>query len=75
METVMAGENDPSTQGPIGNITDEGGLIELFDHFSSLMLPVLHWVELDSNVVICEGPLKGKRTTYQITIQNLIKTT
>ena len=33
----MAGENDPSTQDPIGNVTGEDGLMELFSQFSSMM--------------------------------------
>ena len=32
METIMAGENDPSTQYPISHVTDEDGAIELFGH-------------------------------------------
>ena len=36
METIMAGENDPSTQDPIGHVADEDGLMEPFDQFSSL---------------------------------------
>ena len=41
IETVMAGENDPSTQGPVSNVTDEDGLMELFEQFPRLMLPML----------------------------------
>ena len=40
METMMAGENDPSTQDPVSNITDEHSLVELFDQFSGLMSPM-----------------------------------
>ena len=36
METIMVGQSHPSTQGPIGNETDEDGLMELFDQFFSL---------------------------------------
>ena len=68
----MGGENDLSTQDPIGNVTDEDGLMELFDQFSGLMSPVsltriiyYYWHQ-DS--------LQGKSTTYQVTIQNVITT-
>ena len=36
MEIIIKGENDLSTHDPIGNATDKGGLMELFDQFSSL---------------------------------------
>ena len=36
----MAGENDPSSQDPVHNVTDKDGLMELFDHFSELMSPM-----------------------------------
>ena len=38
MEAVIAGENDPSTKDPFHNVTDENGLMELFDQFSGLIL-------------------------------------
>ena len=41
MQTIMAGENDLATQDPIGNVTDEDALMELFDQFSGWMSPVL----------------------------------
>ena len=41
METIMADENAPSIQDPIGNATDEDGLMELFDQFSNLTSPIL----------------------------------
>ena len=41
METIMAGENDPSTQDPTDNVTDEDSLIELFSQFSGLISPIL----------------------------------
>ena len=34
METIMIDDNEPSTQDPISNVTDEDGLMELFDQFS-----------------------------------------
>ena len=40
METIMAGETDPSTQDPIDHVTDENSLMKLFDQFSSLISPV-----------------------------------
>ena len=40
METIMAGENDPSTQNPVGNVTDEDGLMDLFNLFPGLMSPM-----------------------------------
>ena len=36
MEILMAYKNEPSTQYPIGNATDEDGLMELYDQFSGL---------------------------------------
>ena len=39
MKTIMAGENDQSSQNPDGNVTDEDSLMELFDQFVSLMSP------------------------------------
>ena len=38
MEAVMAGENDPSTQDPVCNVTQEDDVMELFDQCSILML-------------------------------------
>ena len=38
----MAGENDPSTQDPTSNVIDIDGLIDLFDQFSGLTLPMLY---------------------------------
>ena len=63
METVMAGENDPSKQDPVCNITDEDGLMELFYQFSGLMLPILDSVEPDS-IAIIQASLQGKSTAY-----------
>ena len=40
IKTMLAGENDPSTQDPASNVTDETALIELFNQFTQLMLPV-----------------------------------
>ena len=40
MEAMMAGENDPSNQDPVHNVTYENGLMELFDQFSGLMSPL-----------------------------------
>ena len=40
MEAKMAGENDPSTQDSVCNVTNEDGLMELFDWFTGLMLPL-----------------------------------
>ena len=37
MENIMAGENELSTNNPIGNVIDEDGLMELFNQFSGLM--------------------------------------
>ena len=31
METMMTGENDPSIQDPVNNVTNADGLIKLFD--------------------------------------------
>ena len=45
MESIIVGENDPSTQDMASNVTDEDGLIELFDQFSGLMSPMLDWLE------------------------------
>ena len=39
----MAGENDPSTQYPVHNITIEDGLMGLFDQICGLMLP--SWID------------------------------
>ena len=36
METIMADENEPSTQDPTGNVTDEDSLVGLYDQFSGL---------------------------------------
>ena len=66
----MAHEVDPSTQDPVYNVTDEDGLKELFDQFSGLMSTMSDILELDA-VVISEASLKGKNTTYQVTIQNV----
>ena len=39
-EAVMEGENDLSTQDPVHNVKDMNGLMELFDQFLRLMLPM-----------------------------------
>ena len=72
VETIMADENGPFAQDPIGNATDEDSLMELFDQFASMTSSMLNWLELDITIVISEVSLQGKSTTYQITIQNLI---
>ena len=41
METTMVGKNDPSTQDSISNVTDEDGITELFNQFTSLTSPML----------------------------------
>ena len=40
METIISGENDPSTQDSVGNVTDEDGLIKLLDLYSGLVSPM-----------------------------------
>ena len=62
----MVGENDPSTQDPIGNVTNEDGLMELFDQLTGLTVPVLDWLELDTTIVISEASVQGKSATYQV---------
>ena len=71
----MAGENGPSTQDSVGNVTNADGLMELFDQFSGLLSSVLDWLEPDAIIVISEASLQGKSATYQITIQSIITTT
>ena len=56
---VMAGENDPSTQEQIGNVTDEDGLMELFDQFSGLTSSVSDRLEPDTTNVIVDTSLQG----------------
>ena len=74
METKMAGENDSSTQDPIGTVTDKDGLMELFDKFPGLSSPMSDCLEPDTTIVISEASLQGKSSTYQVTIQNLVTT-
>ena len=64
METIITGKNDSSTQVSIGNVTDEDGLMELFDQFSGLMSPMSDWLKLDNTVIITEASLQGKTTTH-----------
>ena len=71
IEAVMACKDDPSTQDPVCNVTDADSLMELFDQFSGLMLPMLGWLEPDT-AVISEASLEGKSATYQVTIQNVV---
>ena len=71
MEAAMAHEDDASTKDPVHNVTDEEGLMELFDQFSRLMSPVLDSLE-PITVFISEVSLKGKSTTYQVIIQNVV---
>ena len=59
---------------PIGNVTDEDGLMELFDQFSGLKSLMSDLLESDPTIVISEASLQGKSTTYQIIIQYLITT-
>ena len=73
MEAMMAGDNDPSTQDPVWNVTDEDGLLELFDQFSGLMLLMSDCLEPDT-IVITEATLQGKCATYMVTIQNIVTT-
>ena len=40
MEAVVVDEDNPLTQDLVCSITDEDGLMELFDQFSGLMSPV-----------------------------------
>ena len=69
----MAGENDPSTQSPFGNVTDGDGIIELFTQCFGLMSHLFDWQEPDT-VVMIEASLQGKSATYQVIIQNIITT-
>ena len=66
----MVGENDPSTQDTANNVTDEDGLMELFDQFFRLMSLMSDCLEPDS-IIISEASHEGKSTTYQVTIQNI----
>ena len=46
------------------DVRDEDDLLKLFDQFSSLMLPMSHWLELDT-AVISESSLSGKSAMYE----------
>ena len=56
----MADENEPSTQDPNSNATDEDGLMELFDPFSSFISLMSDCLELDTTIIISEACLQGK---------------
>ena len=60
---------EPSTQGTIGNATEEVSLMDLFGQLSSFTSLMPDWLELDTTIVISEFSLQGKNTTYQVTIQ------
>ena len=67
----MACWDDPSTQDPVCNVAGNDGLMELFDQFSRLMLPMLDSLEPDT-VVISKASILRKSAIYQVTIQNVV---